>query len=763
MDPEKKFEKTALTSFKRVTQAFGNIKNTLYGNDINNPDVLSDNPSSDLLNRKIDDSIERLSKSVINRNALNYAENLKTVLTQNLSSDKIDANVTSGLMSTPEYISRVGRYKNFDEIINNITYCARALKVLTSGILSPDNVQKKILKISTEDVETDDIKDSLNKYKSINEALDVDSQSYDIVKETLKDGDHFVEICDFKSDEIPVTQSLFLTEARNYKEFKNIITENFNAKHKNNKNSDYYDSAIDVKYNVYKFKDNNIDKPILDSTKTCKIKLSIVEDIQFNNMSNLNESKTTKTQPNANIKVKKNNKKSDPEDEKIKTNKEIRGIYKEDLQDIKLIVHNPRRVIKLQSDRNKMNLGYLILPENMDGKQAGTFGLPAGFSHNTGGGGGAVGGGMSFSNTRSGVRGLDFSNSTNIDRVYKEILNIIKTYLSTEKISVDRKEIKDLLIKTIKDIEEGDEYDLKIRYVPPDRMEHFKINSTANFPYGESIFQPIVQQAKLYIALKTAITIRRITDSSEKRLIYVDMQAQRNAKNVIENLKEVMNKRKYTLDKFNDISTIPSMMSAYEELYLPTIRGKRIVEFDTLQPQANIRDITDELKMMRDELVSGLDVPAPFLSIEDNISNKAVLGHESSMFAENLLLYQQIFKTYFSSLFKKIYKYAYKELPPAEITVSMNPPKMLFSEREAEHIGIVSQMIDILENLGINKEYSKQKYLNIDWDELKEFDIEDKLERRSKPSHEEDFQDGGGMGGFGGGAPPMGGGGMGGF
>jgi len=62
----------------------------------------------------------------------------------------------------------------------------------------------------------------------------------------------------------------------------------------------------------------------------------------------------------------------------------------------------------------------------------------------------------------------------------------------------------------------------------------------------------------------------------------------------------------------------------------------------------------------------------------------------------------------------------------------------------------VSNLIENLERIGIPKEYSKRKYLSqIDWEEVRKYEIDGKIDKVIDPSTKED--DGmGGMGGMGG-------------
>jgi len=100
---------------------------------------------------------------------------------------------------------------------------------------------------------------------------------------------------------------------------------------------------------------------------------------------------------------------------------------------------------------------------------------------------------------------------------------------------------------------------MEIRYVPPDKMVHFKIPSTKYHPYGESILDPVQYTGKVLMALETALAIQRLARSTEKRKIAVEIGLPRDARNVIEGMKEEFRKRKVSLDSFGTVDTIPCL------------------------------------------------------------------------------------------------------------------------------------------------------------------------------------------------------------
>jgi uncharacterized protein (UPF0147 family) len=202
-------------------------------------------------------------------------------------------------------------------------------------------------------------------------------------------------------------------------------------------------------------------------------------------------------------------------------------------------------------------MGYLVLPK-FSSKESNPFtGPPSNQSNN-------------YANISSvGKLGaLLGANDLNrgVESIYKDILKLVSKYINTKNVLIDKIELKSMLNRIIQDMDENNSKNLKIRYVPPERMEHFNINHMENFPYGEGIFEKTMYSAKLYMALKSAITIKRMTDASDKRVIYVDTTMPRNSRNMIETLKDKLKKRKYSVDTFSNLSSISTLVTSYEEI-----------------------------------------------------------------------------------------------------------------------------------------------------------------------------------------------------
>jgi hypothetical protein len=389
-----------------------------------------------------------------------------------------------------------------------------------------------------------------------------------------------------------------------------------------------------------------------------------------------------------------------------------------DIKKVHLVFHDPARVVKLQSELYPLCFGYLAFPKMTM--------LP-------------------------GVTVADHA----INDICGSIVKNLEKKIPQMK-EFNTKELKDI-IATLVDSSKTTSKVLNIRYVPPDKMQHFMRPTIKYYPYGESIFDSCQFTAKCLIAMETALTVQRIARSTEKRKIAVEIGLPRDAKKMIEKLKEEFRKRKISLDSYGSIDTIPSMISTFEDVYIPQKDGKPFVDISTFtEGNVDVRQKVDELKFLRDSVVASLGVPPAFISIEENLSNKAALSEENILFARTIIGHQKYLTHQINELIQKVFDIIKPDAALSildNVTIAFPTPKSLQFEREARYMSELANLVETLERIGIPKEYSKKKYLTgIDWKELRNFEIDGKIGKELGTSEEEEDQlGGGGIGGMGGG------------
>lgn len=632
-----------------VIDTLSNLKTAIIGTKTTNIDLKLDKAVSDISS----------FKSHSGRNG--YIDLVKSVISKSTNSSiSLDNSGSGGLfnqgVANPASFGQGGRllrYKMFDGIVGNISYCFRALNVLADNIMSPDDITKTSLEIkSTSYIEDKSYDDSKITYiKEVVKRLKLEQNLETIVKNTLKYGDYFCEVADAKT---ALTSRSMLTETAQ------ILS--------GNKDNEYLDSFST------KISEGKYYKVIMDYSSYMDLP-DKVED--------MTASDTT---------------------QKVKDEINTKGISK-----YNLIFHEPNRVIKLQSDMFPLCFGYLVFPKS------------------------ALAPHLSVQDDA-------------INTICLQILNSIEKKIPNIRDITNNGEIQSL-IKSM--IEQSDPNKaLNVRYVAPDRIQHFMINSGKYLPYGESIFDSSQFSAKVFIALETALAIHRLSRSTEKRKISVELGLPRDAKKMIEGLKEEMRKRKISLDSFGTVDTIPSMISTFEDIYIPTKDGKAFVDISTFnEGGVDVRGKVDELKFIRDQVVASLGVPASFINIEENLSNKAALSEENILFARTIVSHQKYFTHQINDLIIKVCNIINPEFALDildDISIALAPPKSLQFEREAKYMGDLATLIETLERIGIPREYAKKKYLtNIDWEDLQNYEIGEKIEKSVGTEKKEDDSMGG--------------------
>jgi len=379
-----------------------------------------------------------------------------------------------------------------------------------------------------------------------------------------------------------------------------------------------------------------------------------------------------------------------------------------------LLFYEPRRIVKLQSELFPICFGYLVFPQTLISPY------------------------------------LSIKDQA-VNSICLSILKSLSEKIPQMKSIRNKEDLKSVIASMLKQSQYSEV--VNIRYVPPDRMQHFMIPSTKYYPYGESVFDASQFTAKVLIALETALAIHRLSRSTEKRKVLIEIGLPRDARKMIEQLKEEFRKRKISLDSFGTVDTIPSNITTFEDVYIPQKDGKPFVDISSFaEGNIDVRGKVDELKFLRDSVVASLGIPASFLNIEENLSNKAALAEENILFARTIVSHQKYFTDQIVDLVEKVYNVTNPEEALTlldHVSIALAPPKSLQFERQAKYLGDLASLIETLERIGVPKEYSKKKYLtDIDWADVDRYKIEEKIDKElgtEKPEEEA----GVGMGGMG--------------
>jgi len=614
------------------------------------------------IDQKLDKAVKDISlyKSQSGRNG--YIDLVRSILSKggHIDVSSLGAGGLFGQASSPAMLGQGGRllrYRTYEAIISNISYCNRALQVLTDNILSPDDITKIALEIKAmEDLQDKGKTDSnVSLIKKVIRKLKVEENLSRVVRNTLLFGDYFCEIADTKT---ALTSRAVIAE--------------------------YLGDNREL-----------VAKRDLIEVEAKDLRTRIIMDFSLY------------------------------EDEKSSNNKEEKSGEKEGeikLNDLNLVFHDPKFVVKLQSDLFPLCFGYLVFPKMMVTPH------------------------------------LNLQDHI-VNQICSDILKSIEKRIPHAKELQNNEDLRDILKTMIRQTDYSRA--LNVRYIPPEKMQHFLIPTSKYHPYGESVFDACNYNAKVLIALETALAIQRLTRSTEKRKIAIEIGLPRDARKAIEKMKEEFRKRKISLDSFGTVDTIPSMITTFEDIYVPQKDGKPFVDISSFnEGMTDVRGKVDELKFIRDSVVACLGVPPSFLNIEENLSNKSALTEENILFARTVVNHQKYLTHQLNDLLKNILTIVYPErslLIMDNVLVAFATPKALQFEREARYLSDLANMIDTLDRIGIPKEYAKKKYLpQIDWGDVEAYEVGEKIDKNLGTEEQSPETGGfGGLGGLGGGMAPL--------
>ena len=678
-----------------MSELYDTIKSSILGTKSTNID------------RQIDSSFQSIERLSINSDRNRYLEAIKSLVSKTGvdTPDNIIKSIQNGTqIQNYDQTGRVSRYGEYEAITKKIPYCQRALDTLTDYIIAPDDITKQSLQmlIDGDYEDTSILKTTMARCHQIEKKIKLDNKIRKILRTTLHKGDNFVEIIHSPKGEHAFTilqeKAELLGSCINRKVTikESVIKENGET------------TIEDVEYNF---------KVQLEATAGTSTGMGTPAGWAFGGVlagmgsyaagTNIRAGRAITSEPyipnshskDAHIA------KSDPEFEdqehfksKFSEPHKEKENNKIDLKNIFITIHNPRYIVRLETERFKTCLGFLVFPK-LDPSMAATANTLMGGTLNS------------------------------VDALCADIIKQIETKLRNDNDKIHMSDdIKKSILNYLSVVKKNE--DLKVRYVPPEKMIHWRIKTDTYDPYGESIFDCVNYDCRLLIALKTATTIKRLTYATDKRVISVETGLPRDAKNIIETIKEGLSKKKISVDTMGSLDNIPSQIPTFETIYIPMRDGKKFVEFDKMEWGMNPQEDIEPLKFMRDGIVANLGVPAPYLGLEENTSNRNLLTAENINFCRTIIAYQKDLSIPLKEMFEKIYKIVfpddYENLE--KIIITFQSPRISPYEHQMEYVEQMQRLIEALKTLGVPVNWMKKKYLpHLEWDEIEKYAAQESI------------------------------------
>jgi len=220
------------------------------------------------------------------------------------------------------------------------------------------------------------------------------------------------------------------------------------------------------------------------------------------------------------------------------------------------------------------------------------------------------------------------------------------------------------------------------------QVAHFRILGNDKFaPYGTSVLDPARRIWRQLTLLEDAVMAYRIVRSPERRVFYIDVGAI--PPNEIEQyMQKIVTQMKRNQIVDTDTGRVDlryNPLSIEEDYYIP-VRGGNSSKIETLAGGSYTGDI-DDIKYLRDKLLSALKVPGPYLmNNTEAADDKTTLAQKDIRFARTI---QRLQRSVISELEKigiiHLYVMGYRTKDLISFKLKLNNPSQLAEMQELEH------------------------------------------------------------------------------
>jgi len=589
--------------------------------------------------------------------------------TKGSSVDLMDQ-LTRELSGAMPSATRINMYNTMRDIKKKMPILGRALRVWVDNILSPDDINKRALRIMVDDeteIRKEEYSEIVREMKDYVRYLQLERKADGLITQAMMEGDRFVEI---------TTRNEMFSIAAKASNVHIKVTPNNSDISKNNL------TELDV---------SCVSTPSISEDW---FSLTIQEDMKTDDEILAEMTLLTEADKDDKDKDKKDDKPKDFTKNELQPNPwdklpsepyDMRIERKTDagisVHDVVLTEIDPRNIIILH--KNKWVMGYLYI-ERLD------------------------------INTREKFP----EEKPPADALLQNIYTHVRKYLSGMEINAVPEEFKDVLSRVLIN---NPATQIIVRYIPESNIVHFKYPSSENEPYGESYFADLLFIIKLYLARLMASTLYRIARTGKHLVFYIDVTNTQDARKRIELVKRSVKKREITADELGSVSSTPTIMSTFEDFYIPSKDGKHMVDIDTLE-MGSFEDGTAEDTFYLKNILTGIEIPPSYLGVEEYNSTKATLSQESMMFARSIVRLQKIFSEQFTELLHKIYKLIHKknaDIKFRDVLCTFAPPSMITAESMAEYYNKIRSIYDDLKEMGLPEDYIRRRYMpEIEWDTI---------------------------------------------
>ena len=250
-----------------------------------------------------------------------------------------------------------------------------------------------------------------------------------------------------------------------------------------------------------------------------------------------------------------------------------------------------------------------------------------------------------------------------------------------------------------------------LRFVAPSNMIEFINHSEfGESDYGSSVLDSCVILAKYYIALLTSYTVFNITRAPEKRVFKVEQNTNTDISASVQEVVKAVKQKEMSFKDFHKIDAIPKEITAFNDIFLPSVDGQSAVSIEAFPGQGNSIDMTylDDIRRM---IIYATKVPPSLLGDTEN-SYHTSASQENYKFAKTIIRYQQQFQEQVTLAIAKLYRMLSIENKGVTFNkIIFNPPAFAKLEQNASMIAQAEAISNfVVDAHGMNPETQQPYY-----------------------------------------------------
>lgn len=575
--------------------------------------------------------------------------------------------------------SRINKIPEYDQVVNYIPQLNQALNVLVDNIMSPDDFTKDVftLKYNGETVVDDTNDHIIRNLYDLEKIYNIEGKTKRIITDTLKYGDTFLsivkmndgldkiftedgELISFNEDTVLLNESNLLLSENDEKRLLEFYKEETGNK-KGYEGNIRADIARMINENIT-FSSNPLnlykEELLLEAdfnTERFKYVSSKYDDEMTKKAMRMNASQQNRSlaqkitdrrslfsteNPLAKELEKEANRISDSEKNARRKQGYVTGSF------VKLL--DPRKVVKIYS--NGTCYGYYHLETELESlkvtNNSNATQIASAFQ---------VKSGADIGNSSDGM-----FNQKKIDPKTQLILDVFLKNISkklNKRFIENSPEFKQMLYQLLQQ-----DYIVKnkvnITYLSPDEVEHFSVNMNEDDGYGRSVFDRILFTAKIYLATLTTTLMLKLSRSADHRTFIVETGLSNDLEGIIQDFVREIKSKEVTMSDLNSIDTILNNIGQFADYFIPSIDGQRAIDID-VTPGQQIDMDNDLMEYLKKAMISGMGIPASFLSYADEMEFARSVSMMNGMFLRMIVGYQKSLGDAFSNTYRKLYRNEY--------------------------------------------------------------------------------------------------------